>query len=187
MPKDQRRVQLLETAAMIVRTQGTDALTLAYLAERAGVTKPIAYEHFGSRAGLLIALYQRFDERQTQAVQAALATEARTLDQAIAILSAAYVDCSLSAGQEFGAIAQALAASEEMEDFRQSLREGYIDRCFDALAPFTDLTRETGEVLLIGLLAAADALSQAAAAGRITRDQAVDALSRTMIGAIGAG
>ena len=64
MSKDQRRAQLLETAAVIVRAEGTDALTLARLAEQAGVTKPIAYEHFGTRAGLLIALYRYFDERQ---------------------------------------------------------------------------------------------------------------------------
>ena len=37
--KEDRRVQLLEVARGIVRQQGTEALTLGYLAERANVTK----------------------------------------------------------------------------------------------------------------------------------------------------
>jgi AcrR family transcriptional regulator len=52
LPKEQRREQLLDTALAIVREQGTDAITLSYVAERAGVSKPIAYGHFGTRAGL---------------------------------------------------------------------------------------------------------------------------------------
>ncbi|MBC8136296.1 MAG: helix-turn-helix transcriptional regulator, partial [Fibrella sp.] len=56
MSKAQRREQLLQVAYEIIRSEGTDELTLARVAEQAGVTKPIAYEHFGSRSGLLIAL-----------------------------------------------------------------------------------------------------------------------------------
>ena len=184
MPREQRRTQLLETAAGIVRGQGTDALTLAYLAEQAGVTKPIAYEHFGTRAGLLIALYRYFDARQAQAVEAALATQAKTLDDVVTILSAAYVDCVLQAGPEFGAIAAALSASEEMEDFRQALREGYVDQYLKALSRFAPLSGRAGRALLLGVIGAADTLSQAAAAGRMSRAEAIAALSRIMMGAL---
>lgn len=184
MPREQRRTQLLETAATIVRGQGTDALTLAHLAEQAGVTKPIAYEHFGTRAGLLIALYRHFDDRQAQAVQAALATQAKTLDDVVAILSAAYVDCVLQAGPEFGAIAAALSASEEMDDFRQALREGYVDQYLKALSRFVPLSGRAGRALLLGVIGAADTLAQAAAAERMSRVEAIAALSRIMLGAL---
>jgi AcrR family transcriptional regulator len=187
LPKDQRRAQLLETAAEIVGAEGTDALTLAYLAERAGVTKPIAYEHFGTRAGLLIALYRRLDERQAQAVRAALAARAQTLDQTIEILSSAYVDCVLTMGPSFGAISDALSASEEMDDFRSELRDGYVRAYGEALAPFLDLPKRRRDVLLHGILGAADALSTAAASGRMARDDAVDALARIMKGALAGG
>lgn len=184
MPRDQRRNQLLETAAAIVRAEGTDALTLARLAEQAGVTKPIAYEHFGTRAGLLIALYRHFDARQAQAVEAALAAQARTLEDVVAILSAAYVDCVLQAGPEFGAIAAALAASEEMDDFRQALREGYVDQYMAALAQYSPLSGPAGRAVLLGVIGAADILSQAAAGGRMSRVEAIAALSRIMLGAL---
>ncbi|ATQ43160.1 TetR family transcriptional regulator [Caulobacter mirabilis] len=184
MPREERRRQLLETAATVIRTEGTDALTLARLAEQAGVTKPIAYEHFGTRAGLLIALYRHFDEQQSEAVHAALAETARTLDDAVAIVAAAYVDCVLQAGPEYGAIAAALSASEEMSDVRQTLREGYVDLYQAALARFVLDPAAVSRPLLLGLIAAADGLSEAAAAERMSRDEAVDALSRIMLGAL---
>lgn len=184
MSREQRRLQLLETAAGIVRARGTDALTLAHLAEEAGVTKPIAYGHFGSRAGLLIALYRHFDARQVEAVTVALAEQARTLEDAVAILSAAYVDCVLRAGPEFGAIASALAATEEMDDFRQALRDGYVELYRDALARFVAFPPRGEHALLTGVIGAADVLSQAAAADRMSRAEAIDALTQIILGAL---
>jgi AcrR family transcriptional regulator len=184
MPRAERRTQLLETAAEIVRAEGTDALTLARVAEQAGVTKPIAYEHFETRAGLLVALYRHFDVRQTEAARKALETEARTLEDAVAILSAAYVDCTLQAGAAFGAIAAALSATEEMDDFRHALREEYVELYRAALARFTTLPAKGGKALLLGVIGAADTLSQAAAAGRMSRKDAVEALRRIMLGAL---
>ncbi|MBI5938789.1 MAG: TetR/AcrR family transcriptional regulator [Caulobacterales bacterium] len=184
MSREQRRLQLLETAASIVRAGGTDGLTLAHLAEEAGVTKPIAYGHFGTRAGLLIALYQHFDARQAEAVRVALAEQVRTLEDAIAILSSAYVDCVLRAGPEFGAIASALAATEEMDDFRQALRDGYVELYRDALARFVAFPPQGAHALLTGVIGAADVLSQAAASHRMSRTEAIDALSRIILGAL---
>lgn len=61
LSKAERRHQLLTTARAIVREEGTDRLSLGHLAERAGVSKPVAYDHFGDRSGLLIALYRWID------------------------------------------------------------------------------------------------------------------------------
>ena len=186
LPKAQRRMQLLETAAAIVRAEGTDALTLARLAEQAGVTRPIAYEHFETRAGLLIALYRHIDTRQVEAVRSALEVKGRSLDQVACVLAAAYIDCTLSAGPEFGAISDALSASEEMEDFRQTLRDGYVEQFQAAFAPYTDLQPTEGRLLLVGMIGAADSLSQAAVAGRCSRDKAVRALSHILSSALAA-
>ncbi|WP_240359089.1 TetR/AcrR family transcriptional regulator [Pyxidicoccus trucidator] len=184
MSKEERRQQLLETASDIVRAEGTEALTLGYLAERAGVTKPIAYEHFGTRAGLLIALYKELDERQNRVMRAALEANGKTLEDVARIVSAAYVDCALTMGPEFGALSAALSATEEMEDFRQSVRDSCIAELKKAFAPFGKLSRGEGHALLEGLFGAAESLSQAAASGRTSRAQAVSALSRIMQGAL---
>lgn len=184
MTKEERRKQLLETAFEIIKSEGTDALTLARVAERAGVTKPIAYEHFGTRAGLLIAMYQDYDERQTNAMRAALKNEGKTLEDVTFILSAAYVDCAVSAGPEYGAITAALSASEEMEELLQSCRDSFAAECSKAFKPFVKLTPAQNQSVLIGILGAAESLSQAAALRRISRDEAVKALSSVMTGAL---
>ena len=184
MPKARRRRQLLATAFEIVRSEGTDALTLARLAERAGVTKPIAYEHFGTRAGLLAALYRDYEEQQTRAMHAAIEAGGRTLDDVASIVSAAYVDCILSAGPACDDIAAALSAFEETKDFLQSSRDYNIGELRKAFAPFVKLRRRRAAAILAGVLGAADALSHAAAAGRMSRAEAVGALSRIVIGAL---
>lgn len=184
LPRNERRAQLLDTAAAIVRAEGTEALTLARLAEQAGVTKPVAYSHFETRAGLLVALYRDIDARQTEAVKAALEAKARTFEDTVAILAAAYVDCVLEAGREFGAIAAALAATEEMDDFRNTLRDEYVELYRGALAKYAALPGHAGKAVMLGLIGAADTLSQAAAAGRMSRQDAVSALTRIMLGAL---
>lgn len=65
LTKEARTRQLLEVAWSLIGSEGTDALSLGRLAEAAGVTKPVVYDHFGSRNGLLVALYEDYDVRQT--------------------------------------------------------------------------------------------------------------------------
>jgi AcrR family transcriptional regulator len=185
MAKDQRRQQLMRIALDIVWEEGTEALTLARLAERAGVTKPIAYEHFGTRAGLLIALFRDHDDKTTEAVRAALSTGGTTLDHVASILSTAYVDACLSMGPEINAIFDALSASEETQEFRQSWRDFLVAEFRTAFAPFIALSRRRSTAVLVGILGAAESLSEAAGAKRLTRAEATAALARIMIGALG--
>jgi AcrR family transcriptional regulator len=70
LARDARLRQLLDAAWRVVREEGTEALTLGRLAEQSGVTKPVVYDHFGTRSGLLAALYQEFDARQTAIMDA---------------------------------------------------------------------------------------------------------------------
>lgn len=178
LAKADRRQQLLETARQLIGKEGTEALTLGHLAEQAGVSKPIAYEHFGTRGGLLIALCDEYNDRQ-------LAAQARVLDaggdsvEAVAqIFASTYVGCVLDMGPEMGATFAALAATEETAAFRQALRDGYVERYRRAFGDLIDLDPATADALYKGLLGAAEALAQDAAAGRVTREEAVAALTR---------
>lgn len=184
MAKDRRRQQLMRVALDIVRQEGTEALTLARLAERAGVTKPIAYEHFGTRAGLLVALFRDHDEKTTLAVRAALATGSTTLENVASILSAAYVDACLSMGPEINAIFDALSASEETQEFKRSWRDFLVAEFRAAFVPFVKLPRRQSTGLLVGILGAAESLSEAAGADRLTRAEAIGALRHIMVNAL---
>ena len=59
VPAPQRRAELLDAALHLVVTRGHQAVTMEAVAEQVGVTKPVVYGHFGSRADLLAALLHR--------------------------------------------------------------------------------------------------------------------------------
>lgn len=100
LSRDERQRQLLEVAWRLVREEGTEALTLGRLAEQAGVTKPVVYDHFGTRARLLAALYQDYDLRQTALMEAALEASEATLEGRADVIARAYVDCVMQQGRE---------------------------------------------------------------------------------------
>src|SRR5256886_11797546 len=47
-----RRAQLVEVGRMVFAQHGYEATSVEEIAERAGVSKPIVYEHFGGKEGL---------------------------------------------------------------------------------------------------------------------------------------
>jgi AcrR family transcriptional regulator len=178
MPKAARREQLLGTARTIIAEEGTEALTLGHLAARAGVSKPIAYDHFVTRAGLLVALCDEYNEKQVAARDRALATGSAKLADIAAIFASTYVNCVLDIGPEMGPAFDALAASEETAAFRQSLRQGYIEEYRKGFGRLIDVPPAEGDAIFAGFLGAAEALANDAAAGRIGRAAAIEALSR---------
>jgi AcrR family transcriptional regulator len=184
LPKANRREQLLKTAQRIAREEGTDALTLGYLAERAGVSKPIAYEHFGSRAGLLIALYKEIDDKQVAALQQALQNTRRRLEDVARVMSEAYMHCYALLGAEWLGISAALKGNEEMETFQQELIESYVDIYRQALAPYSSVSAARLRALCVGIIGAAEALAREMTQGRIEESAATDALATLMVKAI---
>jgi AcrR family transcriptional regulator len=56
MPRRERRVQLLESALEVFVAQGYHAAAMDDIAERAGVSKPVLYQHFPGKLELYLAL-----------------------------------------------------------------------------------------------------------------------------------
>jgi len=183
LTRQDRLRQLLDVSWDIIREDGTDALTLGRLAERAGVTKPVVYDHFGTRNGLLAALYQAFDVRQTTVMDAALEASEPTLAERARVIAASYVDCVLLQGREIPDVLAALAGSPELGRVKRTYQVAFIEKCRRVLAPFV-----TGNDLdvasLWAMLGAADALSHASAMGDITPEQAKNELFRTILGMV---
>ncbi len=178
--REDRLRQLLEVSWRIIREEGTDALTLGRLAERASVTKPVVYDHFGTRNGLLVALYEAYDAKQTAIMDAAIAASEPSLAGRSAVIASSYVDCVLLQGREIPDVLAALAGAPELEATKQSYLMAFLEKCRAALEPFA----KPGAITTAGLwavLGAADALSKAAATGMITPDQAKDELFQTIL------
>ncbi|ADX47345.1 regulatory protein TetR [Paracidovorax avenae ATCC 19860] len=180
LPKEARQRQLLDVAWSIVRSEGSDALTLGYLAERAGVTKPVVYDHFGARNGLLAALYEEYDSRQHALLDEALAACARTLPAVAQVIAASYVGCVMAMGREMPGVSAALAGSPELEALKKAHETLFMDKCRRALAPFAK--KPLKQAAMRAMLGVAEAVSFAALAGEVdpvdAEEEIYDAIRR---------
>ena len=59
LPRSARRKQLLEAAQEVFVAQGYHAAAMDDIAERAGVSKPVLYQHFPGKLDLYLALLDR--------------------------------------------------------------------------------------------------------------------------------
>lgn len=175
-----RHRQLVDVSWRIVREQGTDALTLGRLAELAGVTKPVVYDQFRSRNGLLATLYREFDDRQTAVIDAALAASGPALESKAEVVATSYIDCVLLQGREIPGVIAALSGSAELEKIKRDYHLAFIEKCRSIFAPFA----ASGAIPAAGLwamLGAAEAVSHAAAVGDLTPEQAANELTQVVI------
>jgi AcrR family transcriptional regulator len=184
LSKAERRKQLLETAHKIVRAEGTDALTLGHLSERAGVTKPIAYEHFETRAGLLIALYQEIDDRQVATLKEALEHTKPRLSEVARVVAKAYVDCYCTIGPEWHAITAALKGDERTERIQQSLIDRYAAIYCDAFAPYSKLSDEELRLRCLAIIGAGDAITREMSRGRASESLAAATLAALIVASL---
>ena len=59
LPPEERREQLLDATVSLVAQKGYESVSMEGIARKAGVTKPVVYDLFGSLAKLLEALLAR--------------------------------------------------------------------------------------------------------------------------------
>lgn len=180
LSREERFTQLLEVAWQVIREEGTEALTLGHLAEKAGVTKPVVYDHFTSRSGLFAALYREYDARQTAKMNEALRKAEPKTEALAAVIANAYVECVLHQGREMPSVMAALNGTPELEKLRQDYAIGFIRQCREIFAPYCG-GQPLADTSLWAMFGAAESLSWAAAKGMITEQQAKEELCRTIV------
>jgi len=96
----QRRRQLLEVALRLFATKGYTATTMDDIADAAGVTKPLLYQHFDSKRALYVELVDTVATTMRQAIESATAA-ATTPRQQVAGGFSAYFDLVISHADAF--------------------------------------------------------------------------------------
>jgi AcrR family transcriptional regulator len=71
LPADQRRQQLLDVAREVFAERGFHATSMDDIAETAGVTKPVLYQHFPSKRALYVELLSDTGEQLLRALTTA--------------------------------------------------------------------------------------------------------------------
>lgn len=82
MARADRRAQLVTTAMALFAERGVADVSMDEVAEHAGVTKPVLYDHFGSKDGLLSAVVDHVGAELLAVTTGALAG-ATTAEQAL--------------------------------------------------------------------------------------------------------
>lgn len=186
MSKAERRTQLLDAALQIARDEGTDALTLGHLAERAGVSKPIAYEHFGTRSKLLIALCTRIDDRQLGLLHEALERTPKRLRDVAKVASSEYMHCTMTVGPQWHALVGALQGDDEMNAYQRAILTQYVDVFRKALAPYSKLPAAELRRRCVGMIGAAEAISRDMLDGHVGEAAAAQTLTAILIASVSA-
>src|ERR1700757_1394926 len=72
LPRQARRKQLLGAAQEVFVAQGYHAAAMDDIAERAGVSKPVLYQHFPGKLDLYVALIDKHCEALVESTRTAL-------------------------------------------------------------------------------------------------------------------
>ncbi|MBA2549971.1 MAG: TetR/AcrR family transcriptional regulator [Nocardioidaceae bacterium] len=90
LPRSARRAQLLDAALEVFVTNGYHSAAMDEIAERAGVSKPVLYQHFPSKLELYIALLDTSCDDLLQGVREALDSVPANKERVTATMAAFY-------------------------------------------------------------------------------------------------
>ncbi|MEO7125456.1 MAG: TetR/AcrR family transcriptional regulator [Nakamurella sp.] len=179
MSRGARRAQLLESARSVFVSQGFHATSMDDIAESAGVSKPVLYQHFSSKLALYQALLDESAAEMVRRVQLAIAASD---DNAIRVEKAvaAYFGFVADEGQAFRLIFESDLRDEPVV---AAIVDHAIELCISEIS--NTITADTGaddasaRLLAAGLVG----LSQVSArywlnqSNPISRERAVSLLS----------
>ncbi len=100
LPRHERRRQLLDAALEVFVSQGYHAAAMDEIAERAGVSKPVLYQHFPGKLELYLALLDESVDTLVETVRDALRSTADN-KQRVAATFGAYFEFVGGEGQAF--------------------------------------------------------------------------------------
>lgn len=179
LPRDARRAQLLAAAQHVFVTNGYHAAAMDDIAEHAGVSKPVLYQHFPGKLELYLALLETHGAEMVRRVREALSANPENKQRVKAVLGALYefVD---GEDQAFRLVFESDLRGEPAVE---RAVEGALSQCVDAVAEAVTadagLDHERARLLAVGLVG----LSQVTArdwldtSNSISRDEAVNLIS----------
>lgn len=178
---------MLDAALAIVRDEGADRLSLGYLATRAGVSKPVVYDHFATRSVLLIELYRWIDTERVDAFRKSMAEDTKGAEETAQMLARAYIECAADMTDEFHAVGAALAGSEDKFTVFQELLDHCVDMFVAVLRPHASGSADELKCACTGLVGAGEALSRAVVRGQWSEAQAVEGFTSLIMGVVTQG
>ncbi len=155
MPRDRRRAQLLEAANDVFTTKGYHASAMDDIADAAGVSKPVLYQHFTSKLELYLALLDLSCSRLVDVVRAALDSTDDNADRVVASMGAFY-DFVSSASGEFRFVFESdLTGDRAVQKRLWRVNDEIADAIAAVIADDTGLPPARAKLLAISLVGTA--------------------------------
>ncbi|MBX6390652.1 MAG: TetR/AcrR family transcriptional regulator, partial [Frankia sp.] len=179
LPRTARRFQLLGAAREVFVAQGYHAAAMDEIAERAGVSKPVLYQHFPGKLDLYLALLDEHSEKLVNSVREALESTTDNHQRVIRSIRA-YFDF---VNDPSGAHQLVLESDLRSEPAVRQRIEDVFAQCVRAIAATivadTGLPQDEADLLAVGLVGLAETCSRwwLLRGGTIPPERAIEAMA----------
>jgi AcrR family transcriptional regulator len=181
MPRNARRKQLLAAAQEVFVANGYHAAAMDDIAERAGVSKPVLYQHFPGKLELYLALLDTHCDALIERVRGAMAATTDNKERVGGAMTA-YFEFVDHESEAFRLVFE----SDLRNDPAVRERVDRVERsCIEAITATimgdTGVDKAPAEILAAGLVGAAQTSAQFwLASGRAVSKEAAEALMTTL-------
>ena len=189
LPRSARRAQLLAAAQDVFVTNGYHAAAMDEIAERAGVSKPVLYQHFPGKLELYLALLESHVDALVESVRGAMESTTDNKQRVVAAVSAFY-DFVDNEGQAYRMVFESdLRGEPAVQQAIERATSASVDAITETIMADAALDRDRARLLAVGLTG----LSQVTARfwldteRRVSKEEAVALISTLAWRGIGGG
>jgi AcrR family transcriptional regulator len=152
LSRDARRAQLLVAARDVFAAQGYHAAAMDDIAEKAGVSKPVLYQHFPGKLELYRALLTTYADELVERVETSIGATADNEQRVHAAVSA-YFDFVAGEGQAYRLVfGTDLRSEPEAAAVVDSALSRCIDKIADVVTADAGLDTPRARLLAVGLV-----------------------------------
>ena len=151
LPRSARRAQLLAAAQDVFVTNGYHAAAMDEIAERAGVSKPVLYQHFPGKLELYLALLESHVDALVTSVRDAMQS---TTDnkQRVAAAVGAFYDFVDNEGQAYRMVFESdLRGEPAVQQAIERATSASVDAITETIMADAALDRDRARLLAVGL------------------------------------
>ena len=176
MPRSKRRAQLLEAAQEVFSTAGYHQASMDDIGERAGVSKPVLYQHFPGKLELYLALLDHHIGDLVGRIEQAMAVSSDNKEKVRAAVTS-YFDFVGSGSSGYRLVFESdLRNDPQVGDRVRGAQDACVDSIARAISGDTDLGDTRARLLAVGLVGVCVASASAWLANRdqISRNEAIN-------------
>lgn len=155
-----RRAQLLDVARSVFAADGYHGAAMEQIAQSAGVTKPVLYQHFESKKELYLALLSQDMTRLLQQVESAIEGISSNRERIHRGIESYFTFIDSNEGSFRLLFRETMGADPDFRKVIDRFRDAIANRIGTTIAAETGYSKEESELLARGIIGMAEAAAQ---------------------------